>query len=269
MKKTYQETKDYLIDKLIEDVSSEKSIRECIESFSLTFQEGIFNLISLTCKYLYSKKPLPQVLLNSLEDYGIKELYNGWFLVNNQSYQGRFINANAIFKDVFCKSKECHKAAYNFIIDFKQNDMFLRSGTIKPYRTGQPILHSICTFTNDEKEYVFDGSHAVLMEKNLYYAIFDFQEQQVLSRRAILHDRKCFIKTSPLLKTTKKYSLTQDHENLTRSFSGMGFVIYLYNREAIMNSLKNITDLEKQNQEAVQVLNERLKNAYGESVDKF
>ena len=67
MEKSYRDTKEFLIEKLIEDIASQKQIELKIKEHSLTQREYLFNTISLTCKMLYHKKKLPDYLIEELK----------------------------------------------------------------------------------------------------------------------------------------------------------------------------------------------------------
>lgn len=275
MKMTYKETKDNLTRQLIQNVSTGKDIKEKIDSSSLTQSESLFNVIFQVCSHLYENKKLPTATILELVKLGVAKSKAGWFLINNEIAKGRFINANAIFKTAYCESKECHKSAYQFMIDYRLENMKLRSGTIKPYEVGDGILHSIVTFNKGDREFVFDGAYYVVMDKQLYYSIFQFEDTQVLSRYTVMSDRirlaQDNIISKPYLKENKKYKLVnpKSYANLSKRFSGMGFVIYLYNRDAFINKQTPIEQFEAENREALEQLNQKIQEIEGSDSFKF
>jgi len=273
MEKSYRETKDFLINKLIEDVSTQSTIKFKIDKSSLNEREELFNAVLLTCQALYKNKRLPDNLKTLLKKFGVKKSQSGWLCIDFGNFKGKFINANAIFKYVYCESKQCHKSAYHFIIDYKREDMKLKSGIIQYYDEVKGNLHSICTFKNEGEEYVFDGANFLLMNKMLYDKLFLFEEIQSLSREEVLKDKIDLeyknLHHKGIIKSKSRYQPIKNQSNRLKRFSGLGFVIYLYNRNAIMNNNASVDDLEKDNNKALKLLNEKLIEIYGEDTFKY
>lgn len=274
MKLTYEDTKEYLTNQLLESVSKGNDENKELRN-SLSQSEILFNVITKICKNLYNNQFIPINSLEEFSNYGIQLLNNGWFYIENKSLKGKFINVNAVFKNAYCESKECHKSAYLFMMDYNLEELKLRSGTINPYNYKEEILHSICTFKKGGNEYVFDGAYYLLMDKDFYYNLFKFNETQSLSRDTILIDRKTLSKkritSNSKLKSNIRYRLAKSHIYLSRRFSGIGFVVYLYNREAFLDKSKKtpLSEFEKQNDLALEKLNNMIEEKEGEEARKF
>ncbi len=204
-----------------------------------TFTESeIFclNLCYLTKKI--SEKPTffnPQPILR---DMGVIRRPDGWFEVDKSFGKGRFINANAIFKNVLCEENACHDCAFSFASSY-HGDVKLKSGIINPYHLNSGILHSICEFEMGFRPYVFDGANFLVMDKDLYYALFDFHEIQTIGQRDLWQDISLISKASSfdaMVKSNRPYLPAKNWRALEKHFDGMGFLLYLYDRDASINS---------------------------------
>lgn len=269
MKMTYDETKNFISNQLLRNVY----VDEKIDSSLFNDRELLIKIICRLCENKFNDEVVNSQVLKDCRNYNIKKLSTGWFSVDNEIINGRFINANAIFRKACCKKYECHQTSYNFMLENLLENMQQRSGTIEPYNN-EKFLHSICTFTNNGKDYVFDGAKFLIMEKEAYFNLFKFNEIQSLTRRQIMMDRLKLaqedIYPNGILKDKKLYRMATDYSNIAKRFSGMGFIIYLYNREAFMENQKPLKQLELENCKARDWLNEKIKEIKGENkIDNF
>lgn len=271
--KSYRETKEYLTQQLIQNVSSEKEIKKYVLTHSLDKSERLYNAILQIGKRGYFNESLDTITIMACVEFNIKKLKSGWYYVNNDFAKGKFVNANKVLENVYCEAKECHQSAYQFMLEYDFQDLTLHSGTIKPYKVGSGILHSICTFKIDNHEYVFDGANYLIIDKKLYYDIFNFNELQRLSKKMVVEDRLAMarkdITAKGILKTTKKYNPVYDFENLCKRFSGMGFIMYLYNRDMFVGETMDVDDLERENIEAIDNLNKKINEMIGSDEYNF
>lgn len=274
MDRSYKRTKEFLIKTILKNRSQEKDLRFRLINNKLTDKEHFLNFIHELCENLYYNIPIDENMKNQLEFFNIKKSFSGWFHVDNGFAKGNFINPNYIFQDVYCDIKQCHQTAYNFIVEHSMKDIKLLSGTIRPYEVGEGYLHSICSFKKDDIEYVFDGANFLLMDKNLYYKLFNFKEIQSLSRHTILKDKFLLsqkkINPKTILKNNAQYKLAKNFISISKRFSGMGFIIYLYDRQGYLLAAKApIEELERKNNLALKELNDKVEETLGEDAYKY
>lgn len=246
MKKSYEETKEFIFNQLLRNVF----IDEIADSSLLDSREKLIRTIHVISEKIYKGAPLDKDDICFCNKFNIKKTSSGWFVVENEFITGKFINADSILGKGFCQKYECHKMSYNFALYSNYEEVRLNSGTIQPYNNGEEFLHSICTFKANEKEYVLDSAKFLIMDKESYYKLFRFKEIQSLSKKEIQKDRLLIAQDligKGIAKTDKSYKLSTDNKNISKRFKGMGFVIYLYNREAFINNPKPINELEKEN----------------------
>lgn len=272
MKMTYEETKNFLTEQLVENISSQNIVRNRLISNSLSESEILFNAIVQTCKLSYKNNSLPNSFIKYINDLGIFKHKTGGFYIKNSLAIGKFFPANQVFKNVYCESEECHKVAYSFMMNFNLEDMELLSGRIRPYDMENGFLHSVCMFKQNGKEYVFDGAYYLVMEKDLYFKIFQFEKLHSMTRDVMLYDRVMLSSDDSvqdgILKSKTKY---KPSKILSKRFSGLGFVRYLYNRESFVKASKEIEleEFKKDNDLALEQLNQKLAEIEGKDAYQF
>lgn len=265
MKMTYDETKNFISNQLLRNIM----VDETADDSLFDEREKLIKTICKLSEIMFYETTIDLQTVESCKKFNIKKLSTDWFVVDNKHAQGRFINANAIFKKSFCKKYECHQVSYNFMLENSFDEMMLKSGTIEPYNNNEKFLHSICTFKHNDKEYVFDGAKFLIMEKEMYFSMFKFKELQSLTKKDILSDRvklaKKEISPNGILKKGERYKLCTDYSRIIKRFKGMGFVIYLYNREAFMQNEKPLKEFEKENCLACALLNQKIEEIQSEN----
>ncbi len=212
------------------------------------------NLCFLTKKL--SERPFLFNTAPIIQDMGIQRTPDGWFCVEKDYGKGRFINANALFKNVLCEEKACHDCAFAFASSY-QGRVSLKSGVINPYHLTSGILHSICEFERNFSTYVFDGANYLVMDRDLYYSLFNFTEIQTIGQQDLWEDIHLFSRTHgtpEFLKNNRPYLPPRNWKNVEKHFEGMGFLLYLYDRDASVNSdLSLAKQVERNKKDMVQL----------------
>ena len=111
---------------------------------------------------------------------------------------GNFYSPKTFDKKVFVKRKKCHIAAYIFAIRHIENLPVILTGfynrledTLEPDEMEKKgFLHSVCRFSFNGKDQIFDGSHGVIMDADLYMKLFNFLPISQLDTITIVKDIK-------------------------------------------------------------------------------
>ena len=125
------------------------------------------------------------------------------------------------------------------------------------------------------KPYVFDGANYLVMDKDLYYTLFDFREIQTIGQRVLWQDISLISKANPMdamVKNNRPYLPVKNWRALEKHFDGMGFLLYLYDRDASINSELSPAKQAKRNkndmsqlEESVAIVKEEIKKQ-GEAI---
>lgn len=259
---TYEKTKEYIMNHYIKDTEYFFKLKKKLNNSSLTSKEELFLNVHYLCRQLYEGNDFD--VKEFLTMYNIKQCKNGWFYVKRDFGEGYFINADAIFDNVDCEVQQCHSKAYLFALKYKGQDVVLVSGLINPYNIDDGILHSICIFKMNDKSYVFDGANFLIMEKNLYYDLFNFTEKQRITKTELMEDRILLsyakIPNKSMLKTKEKLQRPKNYSLLSKRFEGLGFTIYLYDRKSTLKNKQPLNKLVKENRQAMKILEEKTKD---------
>lgn len=223
----------FLKKRLIEETSYSYYTYQKAMEHPLKEREVFCFMVPIFCKKLYYNEKVTSKVYKDYVNKNIKKEKDGWFSIDKVFGKGRFIPANRLFKDVDCEESECHKCAYYFALNSQQK-VKLVFGSINPFRINNGLFHSICTFKLYDKEYVFDASSYMVMEKDLYYKVFNFMEMQKISQEDIKKDRVILSK-KPILKQERGYKYA-NMDTLSKRFYGMGFLAYLYNRQDFLTN---------------------------------
>ena len=229
------DSEKFLKRRLMEESSYSYYVYQKFKEHPFKEREVFYYMVRLFCKNLYfNKKETNQSYINYFKKT-VKQEKGGWYSVDKPFGKGRFINANKVFKFVECEDFECHKCAYDFALEapIKTKLVF---GSINPFRINNGLFHSICIFKLYDKEYVFDGSNYMVMEKDLYYKVFNFMELQKLSQEELLKDKE-ILSQEANLKQNIRYKIA-NFDPLREKFYGIGFLTYLYNRKDFLSNNK-------------------------------
>ena len=236
MMRIYQSEK-FLKKRLLSEPSYEYNLNLKIKKGLLTDKEALCLYIHTFCKNQYNHyRPKKAISYNKYFTRG----KDGWYHVDMPDLKGRFKSANRYFDNkVYCEEANCHACAYSFVLNF-EGDTTLILGSINPFNLKNGLLHSVCIFTLNGEEYVFDGGHYLVMERSLYYQIFNFIEYQKLSKEEILQDLDNFA-VKPRLKQNKFLKLWRANE-LSAKFYGFGFLTYLFDRQDYLDNYQKQND---------------------------
>ena len=248
---SYEKTKKFIIELAKKEVLYEIEFRKKQKYGDLSKQEEFCLNLFYFCKNLYEN---PCLVLDrySMAKLGIMGYRDGLFFINQEFGKGSFCNANAMIESVYCEEKECHSTAYSFVSNF-EGDVSIKSGIINPYHLDSGILHSICEFKRDNKTFVFDGANYLIMEKELYYKLYNFQCVQEIAKERLLKDVSAILKSSTkgLLKSGSVCKFIQDMSAVEKHFEGFGFMLYLYDRKTSMHLKGMGEQINKRNKEAM------------------
>jgi hypothetical protein len=267
---SYEKTRDCLVNKLIEGKNYQKKVDEKVKKFALTEKAMLCYSVRYICEKLYDDEIYDTELKDYIASNNIEEKENNWLYIKRDFGEGRFINSNEIFENAFCKTNSCHSCAYRFVYFYKGDDAQLVSGVLDHINEGSGILHSIALFNLNGKEMVFDGANFMIMDKDLYYSLFNFKEISKINKTDLVSDMLKFSFSdncedkNKILKINQ-FSRRNGITSIPKKFSGLGFLIYLYNREAVVND--KCPDLIRE-QENLSAMN-RVKIALGENDDNY
>lgn len=227
------DSEKFLKKRLIEEASYSYYTYQKAKQHPLKEREVFCFMVRIFCEnHYYNKKISNSSYINYFRK-NIKKEKDGWYSVDKSFGKGRFVHANKLFKDVYCEEAMCHECAYYFALEapIKVELVF---GSINPFRINNGVFHSICLFKLYDKEYVFDASSYMVMEKDLYYRVFNFMEMQKISQDDLIEDRKV-LSQEPVLKQNRYYKYA-NMDALNKRFYGLGFLTYLYNRNDFLSN---------------------------------
>lgn len=234
------DSEKFLKKRLMEETSYSYYMYQKAKEHPLKEREVFCFMVRIFCKDLFFNKKNNNLNYINYFKNTIKKEKDGWYSVHKSFGQGRFINANKLFKDVCCEEAECHKTAYYFALQSSLK-VKLVFGSINPFRINNGLFHTICTFKLYDKEYVFDGANYMVMEKDLYYKVFNFMELQKISQQELIEDKEK-LSVKPFLKQNVCYKYVNIN-TLNKRFYGIGFITYLYNRkDFLLNNDKQLNN---------------------------
>ena len=251
---------------LVDEVFYPYNLSKKMKSFSLSDKEICCYIISEFCKSLYNHEPIKK---SKYYPYFVKYLSkksDGWFTLKGDLESGKFVNANKFFGPrIHCEENECHLCSYYFVLNSKIPTKLV-FGLINPFNLKDGLFHSIGLFKRNGKEYVFDGANYLVMDKDLYYNLYNFTPLQVLDCKQIKNDKRRL--DSPVLKKNIAYKLA-NIDLLYKRFYGFGFMAYLYNRKDFLantdnqiNNFKDVIKDYKQFEQKIKILKEKV---YGQA----
>lgn len=108
---------------------------------------------------------------------------------------GYFSNPKVFDKNVYCKEQHCHSAAFMFAISHLDLQPVILTGFYNRLENDlddlkKGFLHSVCLFSVDGEYKVFDGSHAIIMDANLYKTLFNFKPVGSITSSMLIKDIK-------------------------------------------------------------------------------
>ena len=227
------ESEKFLKKRLLEETSYSYYMYQKVKEHPLKEREVFCFMVRIFCKNLYFNKKESNPSYVNYFKKTVKKEKGGWYSINKPFGKGKFINANKLFKDVACEDSECHKCAYYFALEAPVKTKLI-FGSINPFRINNGLFHSICTFKLYDKEYVFDGANYMVMEKDLYYKVFNFMELQKISQEELIKDKE-ILSIKPTLKQNIRYKYA-NVDILSKRFYGIGFLTYLYNRNDFLSN---------------------------------
>ena len=260
------DSETFLTKQLIEEVSYSQKLEHRLKVQPMNDREVFCLMLHEFCKYLYEHN---QATIREKKYFkeNFKRRQDGWYSIQKSFGKGKFVNANRLLSDVYCAENKCHVCAYQFALSYS-GDVTLKFGRINPFTVGDGLLHSICVFNYDDKEYVFDGSSYLVMDKDFYYKCFKFSEIQTLSQSEIRGDRRCL--KMPLLKSNNGYKYSSQTQ-LSKRFYGLGFLAYLCDRNDFLrhtdNQIKNFNTIKKQYESFEKRLDKMRAEIYNNSSD--
>lgn len=271
------QTKEFIKNHLLNEVDLNNQLLSKMKNGSLDKRECFCFDLKHFC-YEVTQQPfyLFSNGLSFVKEYGLSfNSANGWFCMNNDIGKGKFIPANYLFKKAPCDPKNCHKCSYIFALGYKLDEVSIKSGLLNPFNIGDGFLHSVCEFKYKNNLYVFDGANFLVMSKSLYNKVFNFKEIETITQNTIIKDFKdiSYNKDKPLLKSEKTYIMgtpIKFNKTLLSKFSGLGFCLYLYNRNDFMktNSIENenfYENLKKEYQSFERTLKKKEKGSFNEN----
>ncbi len=94
---------------------------------------------------------------------------------------------------VYTRAQRCHFTAILFAIIYSELKPNLITGTYNRMvdnliNPAEAFLHSVCQFNLDGKSKIFDGSHNLIMDEELYRSLFNFTELSRISNDELLND---------------------------------------------------------------------------------
>lgn len=213
--------------RLIEETSYPYFLSQKAERKELSDREKLCIALHIFCKWQYDKITPTNLKYNRCIKDNFIPSKNGWYLIYGMQDKGRFICASRLFEEVFCQEGKCHLSAYYFALDSKlKADLIF--GSINPFNINNGLFHSICLFKLNGQEFVFDGANYLVMNKELYYHLFNFKAIQHINKEDLIKDKAQLSKPA-FLKDTKGYKLSK--QGLGKRFYGLGFMAYLYDRQ--------------------------------------
>lgn len=227
------DSETFLKKRLLEETSYSFDLSQKAKKEKLSDREVLCFMLHLFCKMQYMGYRINNLVYKKYFDQNFIRGKRSWYNIKNYEGQGSFICASRLFKDVYCEETKCHLSAYYFALDSKINTNLI-FGTINPFNINNGLFHSVCTFKIGSKDYVFDGSNYMIMNKGLYYKIFNFQPLQEISQADILKDRRD-LSLKPYIKRAKPYKYVRA-KGISNRFYGFGFMVYLYNRDDFLKN---------------------------------
>ena len=213
--------------RLIEETSYPYFLSQKAERKELSDREKLCIALHIFCKWQYDKITPTNLKYNRCIKDNFIPSKNGWYLIDGMQDKGRFICASRLFNEVFCQEGKCHLSAYYFALDSKlKADLIF--GSINPFNINNGLFHSICLFKLNGQEFVFDGANYLVMNKELYYHLFNFKAIQYINKEDLIKDKAQLLKPA-FLKDAKGYKLSK--QGLGKRFYGLGFMAYLYDRQ--------------------------------------
>lgn len=252
---SFEKTKKFVIELAKKEVLYEIEFSKKQQHGDLSKQEQFCLDLFYFCKDLYQMPTLDPDSY-SLIKLGVREIENGMYYIDQEFGRGHFCNANAMIADVYCEEKECHSTAYSFVSNY-EGKVSIKSGIINPYHLEYGIMHSICEFEKGGITYVFDGANYLIMEKDLYYKLYNFQCVQEISREKLLKDIVNISKArekGSLKQRNLGYSMAQDLSAVEKHFEGFGFMLYLYDRKASISQKGSTVQINQRNKRAMEEL---------------
>lgn len=223
----------FLKRRLLEEPSYTYYAYQKAKEHPLKEREVFCFMVRVFCRLLFMGKKITDPRVANYFKKTVHKDKDGWYSVDKPFGQGRFINANKLFKNVKCGEAECHTCAYYFVLEAPVKSKLV-FGSINPFRINNGLFHSICTFKLYDKEYVFDGANYMVMDKDLYYRTFNFMELQKISQEELIKDKE-ILSAKPILKNAGSYKFA-NIDVLSKRFYGIGFLTYLYNRDDFLQN---------------------------------
>ena len=233
-------SEQYLKERLLNEAKYPYYLSQRLKTMPLDNREAFCVQLHQFCKNLYEGNVVNKHSQN-FNNKLIKQS-DGWYHVKESFGEGKFINANNLLgKKIYCRESNCHLSAYNFALNFK-GKIDIVFGTINPFNLKEGLFHSVCEFKLNNKELIFDGANYVVMDKALFIELFRFNALQRISKNELIKDKK-ELSSKTVIKNKKPYKIAQI-KLLIERFYGLGFLVYLYNRQDFLeNTEKQIKNI--------------------------